>query len=1030
MSHQADSHPAADSAPEASLGRDDNAQEEQREHGLPDPQIIDLSAGRDSSTAGPPELLLRQEILQGLTRDSLLVPGLAPADRLFACSKAIPTVVLYDNLGLELYDQITAVEDYYPFATELGILRAKSYEIACRLGGISTASISKRDDDPFLPAEEQREMNGVHSATLIQPGGEVPECPSSSPVQVTGFPLTIIELGAGSLKKTSHLLGNVARLLQARKGVRTGECFSEAKYYALDLQLEQLKSTLSRIQVQKESGVGPQVGRQVQSYGICGTYQQGLEWISKSMTGSNQAKPAGIGQVGSRKAILWLGSSIGNFSPTEAVQFLRDEIGRALDSTTRVLIGIDNCQVPEKVQLAYDDRQGVTKKFILNGITVVARHLGLPEGVFTPEDFDYVSRYNVGMRRNEAYLRARRGMRFEIPAVEAEVGTEDHRTSPLIEIQAGELIMIEKSYKYSADEAYQLFDQAGLRVIQKWSDSPDPVSPTHTLYLVERAAFHFVRTAPWPLTGDHPVSSPAALPVARKEGRSSWQLLLQAWDTVSKFSLFIDGYQLNSPDQSPNTHEKHTTIGSESLQDHLSKNRAGLPSMADWITLWKAWDTVTLEMIPRNMLHQKPIELRHACLFYLGHIPVFADIHLSRYFNVPNTEPGWFAEIFERGIDPNLDDPKKCNDHSPFPEEENQWPSLEEVLCFRDKLRQRLMEVYRGLGKEPGSQIQLTRRLGRVLAMIYEHEAMHLETLLYMLQQSDFVHHPPGFTPPDWDSLAREWDATAEAHSKYSEPIEYSTPQTITIGHDDYEDEDFFHPFSEDHQYGWDNESPSRKVVVKPFKLESATITNQEYLEFILEGLSDSEPIPDLVIPGSWVYIFNPSGRESEKHQVRVKTIYGRIDFKFAKHWPVQASGSQLERFAKWKGGRLPTADELRVFLSDNPISQSCQNPIGFSNWHPLPARRPRKGADGRWRGGWSGGVWEWSSTTFEPHPNFKPSSLYPGYSKDFFDGQHNVLVGGSWATIPRIAHRQSFVNWYQFKYPYVFAGARVAYSY
>lgn len=106
------------------------------------------------------------------------------------------------------------------------------------------------------------------------------------------------------------------------------------------------------------------------------------------------------------------------------------------------------------------------------------------------------------------------------------------------------------------------------------------------------------------------------------------------------------------------------------------------------------------------------------CIVYLGHIPVFADIHLSRYFNVPNTEPGWFAEIFERGIDPNLDDPTKCNDHSPFPEEENKWPSLDAVLSFRDKLRQRLTEVYRGLGKEPGSQIQLTRRLGRVLAMV------------------------------------------------------------------------------------------------------------------------------------------------------------------------------------------------------------------------------------------------------------------------------------------------------------------------
>ncbi|KNZ46807.1 hypothetical protein VP01_693g3 [Puccinia sorghi] len=90
MSNQADSHPAVESAPEVSLRRDNNAQEEQEGHGLPDPQIIDLSAGHQSSTADP-SVHLRQEILQGLTRDSLLVPGLAPADHLFAYSKAIPT---------------------------------------------------------------------------------------------------------------------------------------------------------------------------------------------------------------------------------------------------------------------------------------------------------------------------------------------------------------------------------------------------------------------------------------------------------------------------------------------------------------------------------------------------------------------------------------------------------------------------------------------------------------------------------------------------------------------------------------------------------------------------------------------------------------------------------------------------------------------------------------------------------------------------------------------------------------------------
>lgn len=50
-------------------------------------------------------------------------------------------------------------------------------------------------------------------------------------------------------------------------------------------------------------------------------------------------------------------------------------------------------------------------------------------------------------------------------------------------------------------------------------------------------------------------------------------------------------------------------------------NPYGPPTRDEWRRLWTAWDFVTLEMIPPNMLHQKPIDLRHKCLFYIGHIP-------------------------------------------------------------------------------------------------------------------------------------------------------------------------------------------------------------------------------------------------------------------------------------------------------------------------------------------------------------------------------------------------------------------------
>ena len=50
-------------------------------------------------------------------------------------------------------------------------------------------------------------------------------------------------------------------------------------------------------------------------------------------------------------------------------------------------------------------------------------------------------------------------------------------------------------------------------------------------------------------------------------------------------------------------------------------NPFGPPTLEEWKELWKAWDLVTLGMIPPEMLHQKPIDLRHKCLFYIGHIP-------------------------------------------------------------------------------------------------------------------------------------------------------------------------------------------------------------------------------------------------------------------------------------------------------------------------------------------------------------------------------------------------------------------------
>lgn len=120
---------------------------------------------------------------------------------------------------------------------------------------------------------------------------------------------------------------------------------------------------------------------------------------------------------------------------------------------------------------------------------------------------------------------------------------------------------------------------------------------------------------------------------------------------------------------------------------------------------------------------------------------------------------------------------------------------------------------------------------------------------------------------------------------------------------------------------------------------------------------------------------------------------------------------------------------------------------------------------------GHNGGVWEWTSTLFDKYEGFVNSTLYPGcvflivhfllidvdvtvlgcrYSSDFFDGKHMVVVrpqfdfsqlcsfltctmlaqiGGSYATIPRLAERRSLRNYYQHNYPFPWVSGRIVYD-
>lgn len=272
-----------------------------------------------------------------------------------------------------------------------------------------------------------------------------------------------------------------------------------------------------------------------------------------------------------------------------------------------------------------------------------------------------------------------------------------------------------------------------------------------------------------------------------------------------------------------------------------------------------------------------------------------------------------------------------------------------------------------------------------------------METLLYMLAQSQNTLPPAGFTAPDWYTLARSWEAADEragGAAARSAVIKFEAG-SIILGHDDDDGADFdikatratddiadLNEQLGNPEFGWDNEHPPRKVDVGAYSISANPITNGEYVEYLsATGKTD--------YPSSWVDLSAGSTNgDGHTNGLHVRTVYGPVDMRVAKLWPVQASGAQLADYAAWKGGRLPTHAELRQFLDATHGPNCTDRPgtnIGFRNWHPVPAQLPRKDVDGRWLPGHNGGVWEWTSTPFMPHEGFRDSALYPGYSRFVF---------------------------------------------
>ncbi|CZS81522.1 unnamed protein product [Fusarium graminearum] len=438
---------------------------------------------------------------------------------------------------------------------------------------------------------------------------------------------------------------------------------------------------------------------------------------------------------------------------------------------------------------------------------------------------------------------------------------------------------------------------------------------------------------------------------------------------------------------------------------------APVPSLAEWKQLWHVWELVTTKMIRPEALMEQPIPLRNPLLFYLGHIPTFEDIHLTRATDDEPTQPAYYHRIFERGIDPDVDDPSKCHDHSELPDV---FPNLEDILHYRERVKQRIASLYEN------GEAYSDRCIGRALWIGFEHEGLHAETFLFMTIQSHNILPPPDLPRPDFAKLAK-----GAASRRIQNPWFKIPTQEFTIGYHDPESDE-----GPDRFFAWDNEREPYKVRVPQLESQGRPVSNGEYAKHLLN-------VKQSQIPATWHKI-RTAGEDEDfttfiaRHSV--KTVWGPIPLAQALDWPVMASFDEVKRYAHWTGARLPTLHELRSIHEyvergrKAPESQVnhqfhtdpraifvdlTETNSGFRNFNPTGITHK----DYLCGLGDTGGAAEWTGSLFEPQPGFKPMDIYPGYSADFMDEKHMAVVGGSWALHPRLAGRKSFLNWWQTKY-------------
>jgi len=319
-------------------------------------------------------------------------------------------------------------------------------------------------------------------------------------------------------------------------------------------------------------------------------------------------------------------------------------------------------------------------------------------------------------------------------------------------------------------------------------------------------------------------------------------------------------------------------------------------------------------------------------------------------------------------------------------------PGLDEILSWRAEVDEGVCTLLeRG---DPGAL--------KTVELGLHHEQQHQELMLTDIKHALCIH--------PLDPIYRA-DLRTRSAPLSAAPGWQQAEQVVVIGHEG----DGFH---------FDNEGPSHRVLLEPYRLAGDLVTNGQWMQFIEDGgyrqhglwLSDGW---DAVRAQDWAA---PLYWQRRDDQWWVMTLGGLRPV--VRDAPVShISFFEADAYATWAGARLPTEQEWEhaarairpardgTFVEDEAL-------------HPIGSEAPAHGGIRHLYGE----VWEWTASPYRPYPGYRaPAGAIGEYNGKFMNGLY-VLRGGSCVT-PRDHIRASYRNFFGPDKRWQFSGLRLAWD-